>query len=142
VVHPEECRHGAGGGVFCRVSAADADRRFLDLLLCLLRKSHFMRFSARDVAMALTLNSDYLGSLFIRAKTSRLDRERPSAPGGTRTPSWRTEALARWHSAWARQAQKGGGVVESRCNGWLSRAPADFGAEMWPSLASCFASCF
>ncbi|KAK9815609.1 hypothetical protein WJX72_006739 [[Myrmecia] bisecta] len=55
--------------------AEAADQQFMQMLTTLLLKAHFIPFSARDVAMSRSLNSDYLDQLFIRADTKSMDEK-------------------------------------------------------------------
>ena len=38
-------------------------------------QAHYVEFSARDIAMSKSLNSDYLAQLYIRADTKKMDKK-------------------------------------------------------------------
>lgn len=51
-----------------------SDEHFLQLLMELLDKAHFLQMTGRDVAMSDSLNSDYLAQLFIKTRITTMDR--------------------------------------------------------------------
>lgn len=58
-----------------KVDPQEADQRFVQLLVELLVKAHFAKFTGRDAAMSKSLNSDYLSQLYIRADTKSMDKD-------------------------------------------------------------------
>ncbi|DBA91526.1 TPA: hypothetical protein ACH3X1_003147 [Trebouxia sp. C0004] len=70
-----DLRRKASLGDRNKVDPQEADRRFVQLLVELLVKAHFVKFTGRDAAMSKSLNSDYLSQLYIRADTKSMDKD-------------------------------------------------------------------
>ncbi|KAL0053265.1 hypothetical protein WJX82_003487 [Trebouxia sp. C0006] len=70
-----DLRRKANVGDRNKVDPQEADQRFVQLLVELLEKAHFAKFTGRDAAMSKSLNSDYLSQLYIRADTKSMDKE-------------------------------------------------------------------
>ncbi|KAF6257771.1 hypothetical protein COO60DRAFT_1196495 [Scenedesmus sp. NREL 46B-D3] len=54
-------------------AAAAADAAFMQLLLLLAQHAAFVPLSARDVALGVSLNTDFLWQLFVKVSTEQLD---------------------------------------------------------------------
>lgn len=54
-------------------AAAAADAAFMQLLLLLSQRASFVPLSVRDVALGVSLNTDFLWQLFVKVSTERLD---------------------------------------------------------------------
>ncbi|KAG2494283.1 hypothetical protein HYH03_007636 [Edaphochlamys debaryana] len=64
---------GAAAAAAAGASAADLDADALRRLLRLAGRAGYQAFTVRDVALADSLNADYLSQLFVKGSTSRLD---------------------------------------------------------------------
>jgi hypothetical protein len=54
-------------------AAAAADAAFMQLLLLLAQRAAFVPLSERDVALGVSLNTDFLWQLFVKVSTEQLD---------------------------------------------------------------------
>jgi hypothetical protein len=54
-------------------AAAAADAAFMQLLLLLAQRAAFVPLSERDVALSVSLNTDFLWQLFVKVSTEQLD---------------------------------------------------------------------
>ncbi|KAL3150907.1 hypothetical protein ABBQ32_000658 [Trebouxia sp. C0010 RCD-2024] len=108
-----DLRRNAMVGDRNKVDPEEADKRFVELLVKLLEKAHFAKFTGRDAAMSKSLNSDYLSQLYIRADTKSMDREFVKAEVATSGLPEEARALVVWKRGYG-QARRRGRMISAK----------------------------
>lgn len=97
-------------------AAAAADAAFMQLLLLLAQRAAFVPLSERDVALGVSLNTDFLWQLFVKVSTEQLDATLvpPQLLGGTAAaaPAGAAAAAAAGGGATGRAAGGVGGAAQ------------------------------